>query len=84
MKFTTRDGALMLVEQALYAGTPMHPNMLNHLREIIGETTPEEEARMRSYRLAGEAAAERSREQLRQLAEVGERFRASLRGRSDD
>src|SRR5215831_3316521 len=77
-QLVSRKAALDLVANALYTGAPMHPRMHDHLREIIGEVTPEEESRLGAARRAGEAAAERSREQMRELARTGERFRKAL------
>lgn len=66
----TRAYALDIVLSHLRSGLPMHPRMRDRLREIIGETTPEEESILRAYRLAGEADRERSREDMRQLREA--------------
>lgn len=59
-----RATALDIMASHLRSGLPMHPRRRDHLREIIGETTPEEEAILRAYRLAGEDERQRSRERF--------------------
>lgn len=73
-----RADALDIIASHLRSGLPMHPAMYSQLREIIGETTPEEESMLRSYRLAGEAERERSREDMQQLAEASAQFREAM------
>ncbi len=74
MALVSRDTALSLVEMHLRTGMPVHPKMHAELCEVIGETTPEEEARMKAQRQAGEAERERYREMTRKFAEAGKRL----------
>lgn len=46
----TRDQALGLVEFHIQTGAPIGPKLYRQIREIIGETTPEEEAHFRWLR----------------------------------
>jgi hypothetical protein len=46
----TRDEALNHVAFLIETGWPIHPRRRDWLREIIGETTPEEEAMLALHR----------------------------------
>jgi len=74
MRLVSRETALSLVELHLRTGLPVDPRMHDELREAIGQTTPEEEERMRSARLAGEHERERYRQTMKTFADAARRL----------